>query len=972
MECPNCKHTTGNSVLLQCSHCGEAFERRLLEEYQHLQYLAGWLGDRPEISPDLRGQLLTLVGAKQNLLRGQLLPKVSQKEKPVQPKPSPIPVAEKKPATEKAIPAPVVSAKAESAPLPTAVVKPIPVAVAAPKPKPAPPKPVAPPTPPRPPIDWRKLILEAATSGALLRALLYLGAFMIVVSATVLVIRFWNQFHPIIQLLFIASVPLSFYAGGWALRVRLKLEQAGTVLTGIGALLVIVDFGAIYQLGGIGQNNGPLYWLFVSIFCTALYTFTAWKLKGEFFDYLPLLAATSTLFTFTRLLRLDLEWSVVSVTVSGTLMTMFAGQYSKANGQWREFARAARYLSQILIPASLFYIVFSPGMPPVGQMMSFMFATAGYLVLAWQFPAFVFAYAAIGGSIGTVIFALRVGGLGFEWYPAAVSVLAMAYFLISERTRHLKIDPLIIEKYAAALNVSGLLLLSIGAVGGFIVSVGNQVWGGILAMIFSTLDLILCAYLFRKSRYTLLASGLFIAPVSMTTIELLKGMQLQIPAAIAWITVAWGALAIFYIILAAVFNGLEKHNRWLYEWAHILTLLALFCLPFSYLLDPTNWTKIPTLVSLGACILVYLVSFVLQDSGRHASLSPLSTWLPYGLGKGIFLWPVALLTPFWFAVAGNSLNFNNPRVGVVLTGVGLAYIGIGQILIRRAREYRLPFHTLTYFLCMLGIFISLPNIYALSTALLITVAAASVIAYLYNRLIETIIAGVLFIWPFQLSMEMINISDHVQTLAYALLASFVYIPVAIQLNKFQMSREKSHPLPIFSVGYALMGYAIIQSLLQSQSNHYIPWIGVAVSLVGTALFTFSASYFRKSRLAFLWASASILTFTIAFGQALILFKIPSAYNALAWVGLAFFYVIAERTVFFRPRKQEQEIENMFRAPVIVSASILSILALSLTLPPTINTLVLAGVLPAEILPAILAQVAVVLLAVLSARLYKQG
>ena len=83
------------------------------------------------------------------------------------------------------------------------------------------------------------MIVEAATSGALLRALLYLGAFMIVVSATVLVIRFWAQFHPIIQLLFIASVPLTFYLGGWALRTRFNLIQAGTVLTGIGALLVV-------------------------------------------------------------------------------------------------------------------------------------------------------------------------------------------------------------------------------------------------------------------------------------------------------------------------------------------------------------------------------------------------------------------------------------------------------------------------------------------------------------------------------------------------------------------------------------------------------------------------------------------------------------------------------------------------------------------------------------------------------------
>ena len=93
---------------------------------------------------------------------------------------------------------------------------------------------------------------------------------MIVVSATVLVIRFWDNFSQVVQLLFIAAVPITFYAGGWLLRSRLKLTQAGIVLTGIGALLVAVDFYAVYQFGGLAQRvNGPIYWLVVAMFCTA-------------------------------------------------------------------------------------------------------------------------------------------------------------------------------------------------------------------------------------------------------------------------------------------------------------------------------------------------------------------------------------------------------------------------------------------------------------------------------------------------------------------------------------------------------------------------------------------------------------------------------------------------------------------------------------------------------------------------------
>src|SRR6185503_7430680 len=111
MECPNCKHATSNTALLQCSQCGEAFERGALEEFQHLDYLADWLAERPEITPKLKGQLLGLVEKKQDTLLGQLLPKVPVEEvKPAETvEAKPAPVVEVKPAQEKPTPVAVKS-----------------------------------------------------------------------------------------------------------------------------------------------------------------------------------------------------------------------------------------------------------------------------------------------------------------------------------------------------------------------------------------------------------------------------------------------------------------------------------------------------------------------------------------------------------------------------------------------------------------------------------------------------------------------------------------------------------------------------------------------------------------------------------------------------------------------------------------------------------------------------------------------
>src|SRR5258706_3274732 len=452
MECPNCKHTTSNTALLQCSHCGEAFERGPFEEYQHLEYLSGWLADRSEISQSQRNELLTLVGKKRAALREKLLPHVlPEKTKPVEFKPIPAPIELKPVANVKPTPAIM---QADMKP----IAPPTPVAISAPASKPKPtvaPKPAAPPKPKRPPIDWRKVITDAATSGALLRALLYLGAFMIVVSAAVLVIRFWKQFDPILQLVFIASIRLTFYAGGWLVRVRVKLVQAGTVLTGIGAILVAVDFAAIYQLAAFGKVNGPVYWMVVTIFCTALYAFTARRIKGEFFDYLTLLAASSVLLTFTLLLKLPVDWSVASVTAAGTLMAITTtNRFAKAKENWKELLRAARYLAQILIPVSVMYVILLPIKPPTGHMLAFLFAAIGYSVLAINFPAIIFAYAALAASIGTITYSLRVTELPIEWYATVAGVLALVYIFIGQSVQKIKTESAIIKNYIRALNVT--------------------------------------------------------------------------------------------------------------------------------------------------------------------------------------------------------------------------------------------------------------------------------------------------------------------------------------------------------------------------------------------------------------------------------------------------------------------------------------------------------------------------------------
>ena len=214
-----------------------------------------------------------------------------------------------------ASPAPAIQPVPAPPPAPTPQPVAAPQVVAAPPVPAARPHPVAAPAPPRPPINWGKVwerSWQLVVSGALLRGLLYLGALMIVASAVVLVVRFWSNFSPLLQIAFVAAVPLSFYAGGFVLR-RLKIPVAGTVFTGIGALLVAVDLAAVYQLGGLSRIiELPIYWLGASSVCAALYLFTLYRARGEFFGYLTLIGAGNAAVALAVALRLRPEWWVAA------------------------------------------------------------------------------------------------------------------------------------------------------------------------------------------------------------------------------------------------------------------------------------------------------------------------------------------------------------------------------------------------------------------------------------------------------------------------------------------------------------------------------------------------------------------------------------------------------------------------------------------------------------------------------------
>jgi hypothetical protein len=814
-----------------------------------------------------------------------------------------------------------------------------------------------------PKFDWAKWwerTWEFVTSGAALRGLLYLGAFMIVVSAAVLVVRFWDIFPEVVQLLFIASVPTIFYLAGWGVRTRLKLPQAGGVLSGIGALLVAIDFAAVYQFGGLeGRVDLTTYWLGASLICTLIYTFSAWRLPTEFFGYITIVGAGSTLLAITEILGFPLQWQIVAMGAFGTGLVETAVRLGQWKEEWESLSRAGWRSAHVFLVGSLVAVLFVPGDISLAQMITFLISTIGFGLFAKHSMHAIYAHVAIWNSLGVFAFLFILLKIPNEWAGTAAGLVVVLYGLgRMGAKRFFEEESKPWDLILAALSYVHWTLIGLSVIAGLL-ALRSNVWAGVIALTLSSLLLGWSAILYRSSMMILPAAVVFIGPVTISIWQWLTDFEIDQVG--AWLMVGWAGLAIIYLGIAAALRKHEEHVRWLNLVAHSLAPAGLIGLIFNFLLASEDWFTGPTLVALAGIIIVYLASVLIHDSDKHPALSAYLSWLPDLLRKTIFLWPIGLLIPIWMSIAWLGSVLEPSWLGAALSGLGLVYVGLGQVLAQRERAYRLVPHAYAYPLVIVGIIAGLGDKWALLTALYLAVAVFVALAAIYRRAWESGIAALLFIWPFQLSLVLSPLTTHAYSLAYALLATLAYIPLGILLDK----KDRKFALPLYVVGYALSIAAVATSFLGRFGVYEmdVPWLGAVPPLIVAGLMVFSTRQFANPIPA--WAAAVI--FPIVYGQTLTLFQIPSEYFAVAWVGLAIVYMAVERWIHARIARRVDLWYRSFRAPLVVGVATLTTIGLALTVFGTFR--IFFGVKDQDHLPLILAQAFAVGLTATATRLY---
>lgn len=237
--------------------------------------------------------------------------------------------------------APVVQPVAAKSPLPVA-----PAVVAQPTPSIQPIKPPQPAVPPRPPEPSRA---ERAWAGLLAlrtrQMLLFLGAFLLVVSSLVLVVFNWNAFPPLFQCGLLVTVCSALWGAGEWLERRWSMH-AGAGLRAVAGVLAPIVGGAITRLLQIAPHPA---WLVVSLVCLVLYVLAARRTKQQLFGVAASLAGASVVLAACGFISWPALPAVLCFALVGYLplsrWLRRAAPVLAASPQWTAHA---------LVPATLF------------------------------------------------------------------------------------------------------------------------------------------------------------------------------------------------------------------------------------------------------------------------------------------------------------------------------------------------------------------------------------------------------------------------------------------------------------------------------------------------------------------------------------------------------------------------------------------------------------------------------------------
>jgi hypothetical protein len=700
----------------------------------------------------------------------------------------------------------------------------------------APPPPSSPPRKPREPITWER-VWSTMLSERTLRALLFVGVFLLFASAVTLVAYNWERFSPLVQVVFLTGFTLLFYGLGWYVRAKMGLQLSGVALFATGSLLVPVDFYAIYLSGGVFPSEAwAEVWLTASVTCLVVYTATAIALRAEFFGYLTGMAVGSLACAALQVAAAPGDWW--SPTLNGlSLLLMLLSQWkgtrffsgNLSTGFQDIFARPFRHLGLVVATSVL---LLATGL----QMTSRFAQPSSYLALAldWWLACGVYVLAAAWYPRQTLSSAACITppvalyltlalffeptGLGPAWYAMGWALLVPLYLvtgwalqkggtLAKIQQQISKREPLPPPESAsspeqstpdAKLRLAQGRTVTTWAVALILLSAAWSLRNMSAAAATHAVmigNVVLAVVLWQRPRL-LLFSSLFSLSTATTWMAVL-GLDL------AEYSLGWALLAILHIIGAVLLRRAERHTSFLFAAGYSAAALSLLPPVVALNLDRLAYAMGNWIALCGWTAWLAHDRRKEEEEKEHPGLHRL-LHLAGPLRQAILHWTTALPLPVWFGLVW----IKNVRPADAWLGVGLAVlawacIGLGRWLAHHDRTYSPPWYTVSFVCSVIAPIIA--GGYRDQLLLAVTLLSSAILYFSYARIFHNrwwlLGGGLTLPFGYTLGLDYLGLSSDPLAAALTLVPT-LYILSAIWLER-RRGINASFLEPIYGVAHVV-------------------------------------------------------------------------------------------------------------------------------------------------------------------------
>ncbi|HEU5098896.1 MAG TPA: hypothetical protein VFU22_07755 [Roseiflexaceae bacterium] len=506
----------------------------------------------------------------------------------------------------------------------------------------------APGVPVAPREPWGERMWDALLSLRTRQTLLFLGAFLLVVSALVLVVFNWASFPPILQFALLAGVCGGLWAGGAWLARQSGLERAGAGLQAVGGVLVPVVAFSLSRPGLLDlQPRGA--WLLASALSLPIYALAAWRLRHTLFAVAGCLSAASAV--LAALSGVDNQWLPCALSLTLTCYLPLARRLKTIAP---ELAAGPYWVAQAGLPLALLAagLLRANGDMDAGALAATAWAATAFYLLAawlerrevWSWAAALLLPAALFASLGPT------EALPMHWLPLALVALAAGYLPLARWLRRL--EPRLAQAPAIVAHALAPALLGVALplstfAQSYATASAATLWAGVLFYL-------LALWLDRRSIWAWAA--LAVPPFALlVTLEALHAPQ-------SWWGVAPALLALAYLGLGL---ALEPRARAYALPAYVgAAAVAALALIFALFAPATARWTLPLLIVGGATVVLA------YHRGRFA-------WLveEQRLALATFgLAGVGVLLPGWLLALLQLSTLSDAQQGLMLLPLAALYL----------------------------------------------------------------------------------------------------------------------------------------------------------------------------------------------------------------------------------------------------------------------------------------------------------